>query len=195
MANLNLCQFIGNAGANPEVRQFDNGNKIAQVRIAVTERWTDRNNQPQESTEWIPLVFNGKLADIAAQYIVKGSSMYVSGKWKTREWTDQQGSKHYATELRVDVLQLVGPRPQAQQQPAPQAPVPQYAPAPQYQQAPPQYSFQPQAAPPQYQQATSAPQPQYASAPQPAPQAAPAPQYQSAPAPVAPPPGADDLPF
>ena len=153
MASLNRCQFIGNAGANPEVRAFDNGNKVAQVRIAVTERYTDRNGQQQESTEWIPVVFNGKLADIAAQYIVKGSPVYVEGKWRTRKWTDQQGTEHFQTELRADGLQLLGQRPQqqAQTQAAAQAPRQQRqaAPAPQYQQpAPkqpyPQYPTQPQ---------------------------------------------------
>lgn len=144
--------FIGNAGDSPQVRAFDNGNKIAQVRIAVTERYTDRNNQPQSVTEWIPLVFNGKLADIAAQYIVKGTAVYVEGKWKTREWQDQQGGKHQQTEMRVDVLQILT----KPQQPAAQ----QAAPAPQYQQAPPQYGQ----APSPRQQAPV--YPQYAAQPQ-----------------------------
>lgn len=195
MASLNKVMAIGNAGAAPEVRQFDNGNKIAQVRIAVTERYTDRNGQSQESTEWIPLIFNGKLADIAGQYIQKGSPVYVEGKWKTRKWTDQSGAEHSATEVRVDVLQLLGPRPQAAA-PAPQAPAPQYgaAPAPQYPAAP------APAAQPQYAQAPQPPQPQYAAAPAP-----PAPQYapqaqQPAPQPNGPAPAAPvneetDLPF
>lgn len=197
MASLNKVMAIGNAGAAPEVRQFDNGNKIAQVRIAVTERYTDRNGQPQESTEWIPLIFNGKLADIAGQYIQKGSPVYVEGKWKSRKWTDQAGVEHISTEVRVDVLQLLGPRPQAAA-PAPQA-APQYGgqPAPQYGAAP--------APQPQYAQVPQPPQPQYA----PAPAAAPAPQYGQQPAPPAPQPqyqqaptppagttgGTDDLPF
>jgi single-strand DNA-binding protein len=177
MASLNKCIFIGNSGAAPEVRQFDNGNKVANVRIAVTERYTDRNNQPVENTEWIPLVFNGKLADIAAQYIQKGTSIYVEGKWKTRKWTDQSGVEHYSTEVRVDNMQLLSPRPQAQQPAQPQAP----AAPPQYQQAPPRYN-QPAPPPqPQYQQAP--PAPQYAAPPQP--------QYQQAPAPQS---TVDDLP-
>lgn len=201
MAYLNLCQFIGNAGDAPKVRAFDNGNKIAQVRIAVTERYIDRNNVQQSVTDWIPLVFNGKLADIAAQYIAKGSAIYVAGKWKNREWTDQSGAKHIETELRVDVLQLLSPRPQAQQQPAAQgAPAPQYpAAGPQYQQAPPQPSYPgapgyapaqapapqyPPQAQPTYQPAQPAGQPTY----QPAPQypAAPAQQPQAPQAPPAP---------
>lgn len=159
MASLNKLQFIGNAGADPEVRSFDNGNKIAQVRLAVSERYTDRNGQVQTLTEWIPLVFNGKLADIAAQYIVKGSSIYVEGRWKTRKWTDQQNVEHTQVEMRVDTLQLLSPRPQAQAQ-APQAQrtAPAQAPAPQYPAAP---QYQKPAAP-QY-----APAPQYPATPQP----------------------------
>lgn len=165
MASLNKCMFIGNAGDAPQVRTFDNGNNIAQVRIAVTERYTDRNNQQHSITEWIPLVFNGKLADVAAQYIVKGTSVYVEGKWKSREWQDQQGGKHKEVEMRVDVLQLLQSRQQNQQQ---AAPAPQYPSAgPKYQQAPPQpsYSAAPGYAPAQAQ----APQfpPQYPTAQQP----------------------------
>lgn len=157
MASLNKCQFIGNAGANPESRTFDNGNKIATLRLAVTERYTDRNGQQQEYTEWVPLVFNNKLADIAAQYITKGSPVYVEGKWRTRKWTDQQGVERFQTEMRVDTLQLLGQRPQQQAQHAPAqqaAQAPQYNAYPQYQQAPAQ-----------------AQKPQYAPAPAPRPAA------------------------
>lgn len=181
MPSLNLCQFIGHVGADPEVRTFDNGNKIATTRIAVSEKFTDRNNQPQERTEWVGIVFNGKLADLAEKYIRKGSTIYVSGKWHNREWTDQAGNKRQSTELTVLTLQLLDKReaqPQAPAQPAYQAP----APAPTYQ-AP---------APPQYQQPAPAPAPQYAPQPQPQPQYPPqggyAPQYGgSAPN--------DDIPF
>ena len=175
MPSLNLCQFIGHVGADPEIRTFDNGNKIATTRIAVSERYLDRNNQQQERTEWIGLVFNGKQADVAEKYIRKGSTIYVSGKWHNREWTDQAGNKRQNTELTVLTLQLLDKRgeqnataqPQAPAQPAyPQAP----APAPTYQ-AP---------APPQYQQPAPAPAPQYAPTAQPPqypPQGGYAPQY------------------
>ena len=165
MASLNKCLFIGNAGANPEVRSFENGNKIATVRIAVTERYNDRNGQQQENTEWIPLVFNGKLADIAAQFITKGSPVYVDGRWRTRKWTDQQGVEHFQTELRVETLQLLGQRPQQQAQAQTQAPAPvqrqQYQQAPAY---PQRGAGAPVPPPRQYQQAPPAQQvyPQYA---------------------------------
>lgn len=165
MPSLNLCQFIGHVGADPEVRTFDNGNKIATTRIAVSEKFTDRNNQTQERTEWISLVFNGKLADIAEKYIRKGSTVYVSGKWHNREWTDQAGNKRQSTELTVLTLQLLDkrdaqPQTQAPAKPAyPQAPAQPYnqpAPPPQYQQPAPQ-QYAPPAQPPQY-----GPQPGYA---------------------------------
>ena len=187
MPSLNLCQFIGHAGADPEVRTFDNGNKIATTRIAVSERFTDRNNQPQERTEWIGLVFNGKLADLAEKYIRKGSTIYVSGKWHNREWQDQSGNKRTSTELTVLTLQLLDKR---EAQPQAQTPAPGYAPQPQYQAPapPPQYAPQPQY------QAPAPPPPTY-QAPVP-----PAPQYQQpAPPPVNDPaytqPVQSDLPF
>lgn len=175
MASLNLCQFIGNVGADPEIRTFENGNRIAVTRIAVTERFLDRNNQQQERTEWVGLVFNGKTVDVVEQYVHKGSSIYVSGKWHNREWQDQSGNKRQSTELSVNVIQLLDKRPQqtapaqpTYQQPAPPAQGYQAPPAPAPRQAaPPQYQAPAQ---PQYQQ--PAPPPQYAPAqgypPQPA---------------------------
>ena len=167
MPSLNLCQFIGHCGADPEVRYFDNGNKIATTRIAVSEKFTDRNQQPQERTEWISIVFNGKLADLAEKYVRKGSTIYVSGKWHNREWQDQGGNKRQSTELTALTLQLLDkreaqPQAQAPAQPArPQAPTQPYnqpAPPPQYQQPAPQ-QYAPPAQPPQYgQQGGYAPQ-------------------------------------
>lgn len=143
MPSLNLCQFIGHVGADPEVRIFDNGNKIATTRIAVSERYTDRNNQSQERTEWIGLVFNGKQAEVAEKYIRKGSTIYVSGKWHNREWTDQAGNKRQSTELTVLTLQLLDKREAQPQAPAPApvqapapGPAPVYPPQPQYAPAP-----------------------------------------------------------
>lgn len=171
MPSLNLCQFIGHVGADPEVRTFDNGNKIATTRIAVSERFTDRNNQQQERTEWVGLVFGNKLAELAEKYIKKGSAIYVSGKWHTREWQDQAGNKRQSTELTVTAMQLLDKREQTAparpaypaqapapgyQQPAP-APAPGYAPSPVY---PPQPAYQAPPAPP------VPPAPQYAPQPQ-----------------------------
>lgn len=189
MASLNQCNFIGNAADAPEVRTFQDGGKVANLRIAVSERYTDRNGQPQENTEWISCVISGKLADVAEKYITKGMSLFVTGKYKTRQWQDQSGNKHYATEIAVLNFQILDKRQQAQapaQQgyqpspayaPAPHAQAPGYAPAPQYAQHP----------APQYQQA---PAPQYQQAPPMPPQGMPQP-----PMPTAPPPDSGDLPF
>ena len=172
MATLNKVFLIGRVGKDPEVRQFDGGNKVANFTLATDESYTDRNGQRQTATEWHNLVLNGKLADIAEQYVHKGSMLYIEGKIRTRSWQDQQGNKHYQTEVVGLGMQLLDPKPQAA------APAPQPA-APQYQQAPaprPQYAPQPQAPAP-----APAPQPQYNAYP----------QYQQAPAPQAP---VDDLP-
>ena len=193
MASLNLCQFIGNVGADPEVRIFEGGSKIATTRIAVTETYTDRNQQKQQKTEWIGLVFSGKQADVVETYVKKGSPIYVQGKWRTREWTDQSGAKRSLVEVQVREFQLL-PRPQQTDQQgaavAPQAPA-QPAPAPQYQ-APapaPTPAPQPPAQPAprgraQYQGAPAPPQPQPTPAPTPVPPGGYVPQPQD-----------DDIPF
>lgn len=168
MASLNSVHLIGRAGKDPEVRQFEGGNKVANFTIATDESYTDRNGQRQSATEWHNIVLNGKLADIADQYIHKGSMLYIGGKIRTRSWQDQSGNKHYQTEIVGLTLQLLDPKPQTQQA----------APATQYAQAPQQY-----AQAPQYQQAPPAPAPQYRQAP--APTQSPYPQY--APQPQVPP--------
>lgn len=157
MAYLNQCNFIGNCADAPEIRTFTDGGKIATVRIAVTERFVDRSGQQKENTEWISCVFNGKLAETAEKYILKGSSIFVTGKYHTRNWQDQQGNKHYATEISVLGFQLLDKRQQQQPQ---QAPAPGYAPAPQSQ-AQPQYAPAPAPTQPQY-----SPAPQYQRGPQ-----------------------------
>ena len=111
---------MGNVGAEPEIRSFQDGGRVANLRIAVSEKFTARDGQQKETTEWIPLVVNGKLVDVVANYIHKGTSIYVQGKWRTREWTDQQNVKHYQTELNVFQIQLLGPKPANGQQAYPQ---------------------------------------------------------------------------
>lgn len=130
MASLNFVQLICRVGNDPEVRQFDNGNKICSFRAATTESYTDRNNQRQEQTEWHSITLNGKLADLAP-YIYKGSLLYVGGKIRTRSWTDQTGQVRYQTEIVGTTVQLLSPRRDAPQQVQPSAQAPQYAPAPQ----------------------------------------------------------------
>lgn len=157
MASLNSVHLIGRAGKDPEVRQFDGGSKLAKFTLATDESYTDRNGQRQSATEWHNIVLNGKLADIAAQYIHKGSMLYIGGKIRTRSWRDQDGNDHYQTEIVGMTMQLLDPKPQtqpvAQARPYTQAPAQQYAqapaPAPQYRQAPAQQTQQ-QAPYPQY---------------------------------------------
>lgn len=139
MASLNQCNFIGNCADAPEVRAFGDGGKIANIRVAVTEKYTDRSGQPKENTEWIPCVIGGKLADVAERFITKGMPIFITGKFHTRQWQDQQGNKHYASEITVVNFQLLSRQqnaPQAAPQyaaptPPPAAPVPPAAPAPQ----------------------------------------------------------------
>ena len=115
--SVNKVILIGNVGSNPETKQFDNG-MIATASIATSERWTDRNTgERKEHTEWTRVVFNGRLAEVVAQYVKKGDKIYVEGSIRTRKWNDQQtGQERYSTEIRVDTMQMLG----SQTQQAPQ---------------------------------------------------------------------------
>ena len=96
---LNQCQFIGNLGTEVETRTFQNGNKVANFRMAVTERWK-KDGEQKESTEWISVaVFSEGLIGICEQYLKKGSKVFISGKMKTRKYQDQSGNDRYSTEI------------------------------------------------------------------------------------------------
>ena len=99
--SLNKVQLIGNLGADPEVRFSQAGRAIANLRIATSESWRDQNGEPQERTEWHRVVVFGKPAEIAQQYVRKGSKVYIEGQLQTREWQDQTGQKRYTTEVIV----------------------------------------------------------------------------------------------
>jgi single-strand DNA-binding protein len=129
MASLNKIMLIGNAGRDPESKTFPNGDMVTNVSIATTETWKDKQSgEKKESTEWHRLQFGGKLAEIAAKYIRKGSSIYVEGSLKTRKWTDKDGNEKQAVEVRVDNMKLLGGRPEGAGAPAP-APAPAQRPA------------------------------------------------------------------
>jgi len=98
---LNQCQFIGNLGAAPETRTFTNGNKVCNLRLAVSERWKDRETgERKEKTEWVSVaIFSEGLIKVAEQYLHKGSKVYISGKFTTRKWQDQSGADKYSTEV------------------------------------------------------------------------------------------------
>lgn len=110
--SVNKVILVGNLGNDPEVRNFDNGGMIATVSIATSERWTDRNTgERKEHTEWHRVVFNNRLAEIASQYLRKGSQIYVEGSLRTRKWQDTQtGQERYTTEIRADNMQMLGSR-------------------------------------------------------------------------------------
>lgn len=109
MASLNKVQIIGNLGRDPEVRMVGES-KVANFSVAVTEKFNNRNGEKQEKTEWINVVFWGKLAEIAEQYLKKGSSVYVEGKMETSSWEDNDGNKKYKTEVRGFSMQMLGGR-------------------------------------------------------------------------------------
>jgi single-strand DNA-binding protein len=107
---VNKVILIGNLGANPEVRFTQGGSPVANLRIATTEKWTDRSGQKQERTEWHRVVLFGRQAEIAQQYLTKGRPVYIEGRIQTREWQDQQGQKRYTTEIVCTNMQLLGGR-------------------------------------------------------------------------------------
>lgn len=100
MSDLNQCTFIGRLGADPEIRRTQDGKPIANLRLAVSETWRDRNTgERKEKTEWISItVFSEGLCKLAEQYLKKGSKVFIQGAWKTRKWTDQSGQDRYSTE-------------------------------------------------------------------------------------------------
>ena len=112
MASVNKVILVGNLGRDPEMRSFPNGDQVANVTLATTDKWKDKQSgEPREHTEWHRLVFNGRLAEIAGQYLRKGSQIYVEGSIRTRKWQDQAtGQDRYATEVRVDQMQMLGGR-------------------------------------------------------------------------------------
>src|SRR5690606_6162625 len=119
---VNKVILIGNVGGDPEVRYMPNGNAVANVTLATSDSWKDKQTgQQQERTEWHRVVFFGRLAEIVGEYVRKGSKLYVEGRLQTREW-EKDGIKRYTTEIVVDIggqMQLLDSRQQGGQQQAP----------------------------------------------------------------------------
>lgn len=111
---VNKVILVGNLGQDPEVRYMPNGNGVANISIATTDSWKDKNTgQMQERTEWHRVVLFGKLAEVAGEYLRKGSQVYIEGRLQTRKWTDQSGQDKYTTEIVVDMggqMQMLGGR-------------------------------------------------------------------------------------
>jgi len=110
MSGVNKVILIGNLGANPELRYTQGQQAVANLRLATTERWTDKSGQKQEATEWHRVVVWGRQAEIAGQYLTKGRQIYVEGSIRTRQWQDQQGQKRYSTEIVARNIQMLGGR-------------------------------------------------------------------------------------
>jgi single-strand DNA-binding protein len=111
MASVNKVIIVGNLGKDPEMRSFPSGDQVANVTIATTDKWKDKQSgEMKEATEWHRVVFNGRLAEIVGQYLRKGSQVYVEGSLRTRKWTDQSGVDKYTTEIRADQMQMLGNR-------------------------------------------------------------------------------------
>ena len=153
MASVNKVILIGNLGADPESRFAPSGDAICNIRLATTETWRDKSTgERREATEWHRVAFFGKLAEIAGQYLRKGSQVYIEGSLRTRKWQDKDGQDRYTTEIRADEMKMLGgrreggdapmrsneggggwdaPAPAPRSAPAQAAPRPQSAPAPQ----------------------------------------------------------------
>ncbi len=110
MSGVNKVILIGNLGANPEMRFTQGGSAVANLRLATTERYKDRNGQPQEVTEWHRVVLFGKLAELASQYLTKGRQVYIEGRIRTQKWQDKQGQTRYTTEIVGTTMQFLGGR-------------------------------------------------------------------------------------
>ena len=110
MASVNKVIIIGNLGKDPEMRYMPSGDAIANMRIATTDKFKDRNGEMQEVTEWHTVSFFGKTAEVCGQYLKKGSSVYVEGSLRTSKWQDKEGQDRYTTEIRGDRMQMLGGR-------------------------------------------------------------------------------------
>src|SRR5690606_34065225 len=135
---VNKVILIGNVGGDPEVRYMPSGNAVANITLATTDSWKDKQTgQQQERTEWHRVVFFGRLAEVVGEYVRKGTKMYVEGRLQTREW-EKDGVKRYTTEIVVDIggqMQLLDSRPQGEGM-APRAQQSRPAPQQQYNQQP-----------------------------------------------------------
>lgn len=109
MASVNKVIIVGNLGRDPETRYMPNGEAVTNVAVATTESWKDKNTgEKKELTEWHRITFYRKLAEIAGQYLKKGSQVYVEGRLQTRKWTDKDGVERYTTEIIADTMQMLG---------------------------------------------------------------------------------------
>ena len=128
--SLNKVLLIGNVGKDPEIRHLQGGASVATITLATSERYKDRNGESREVTEWHTIIAWRQLADLAENYIRKGTQIFVEGRIRSRSWDDQNGQKRYVTEIQADSIQLLGRRGDNAGAPA----QPQQAPQPQHSQ-------------------------------------------------------------
>jgi len=111
MASVNKVILIGNLGKDPDVRYMPSGEAVTNITVATTETWKDKTSgEKKEATEWHRVVFFRKLAEIAGQYLKKGSQVYIEGSLKTRKWQDKEGQERYTTEIVADEMRMLGSR-------------------------------------------------------------------------------------
>jgi single-strand DNA-binding protein len=110
MASVNKVILVGNLGADPEMRYLPSGEAVANIRIATTDTWKDKDGNKQEATEWHRISFFGRQAEVCGQYLKKGSQIYVEGSIRTRKWQDKEGQDRYSTEIKGDRMQMLGGR-------------------------------------------------------------------------------------
>jgi single-strand DNA-binding protein len=111
MASVNKVIIIGNLGKDPETRYLPSGDAVTNITVATTESWKDKKSgDKQEHTEWHRISFFGRQAEVAGEYLKKGSPVYVEGRIRTRKWQDKDGQDRYSTEVVADRLQLLGSR-------------------------------------------------------------------------------------
>ena len=110
MASVNKVILVGNLGRDPETRYTTSGEAVTNVSVATTDTWKDKSGEKQERTEWHRVAFFGKLAEIAGEYLKKGSQVYIEGRLQTRKWQDKEGQDKYTTEIVADRMQMLGSR-------------------------------------------------------------------------------------
>lgn len=111
MAGVNRVIILGNLGQDPDVRTMPNGDMVTKISVATSESWIDKNtNERKTQTEWHAIVFYRRQAEVAGEYLRKGSKVYVEGRLKTRKWQNQNGQDRYTTEIQGDVLQMLDSR-------------------------------------------------------------------------------------
>ena len=112
MASVNKGIIVGNVGRDPETRYMPSGDAVTNISVATSDRYKDKQTgEMKETTEWHRVAFFGKLAEIAGQYLKKGSQVYVEGRLRTRKWTDASGQEKYSTEIVAETMQMLGGKP------------------------------------------------------------------------------------